>query len=78
MAYVYDHQDPGLSAEHFPGDGCPYNQLQRGNGEGPVQGQEKAVRQILLCLLLALAVSLSTELIFRTGLGAKLPKGTVF
>ena len=40
--------------------------------------RKKMVRQIAVCLLIALAISVSTELIFRTGLGAKLPTGTLF
>ena len=48
-------------------------------GMGKINFKEKkAVRQILVCVLIALAISVSTELIFRTGLGAKLPKGTLF
>lgn len=39
---------------------------------------KKAVRQVLTCLLIALAISVCTELIFRVGLGAKLPKGKLF
>ena len=40
--------------------------------------KKKMVRQIAVCILIALAISVSTELIFRTGLGAKLPTGTLF
>ena len=36
---------------------------------------KKVVWQIVKCLLIALAISLCTEAIFRYGLGAKLPKG---
>ncbi len=39
---------------------------------------KKAIRQVLTCLLIALAISVCTELIFRVGLGAKLPKGKLF
>lgn len=40
--------------------------------------KKKMIRQIAVCLLIALAISVCTELIFRTGLGAKLPKGKLF
>lgn len=43
-----------------------------------VHDKKKMIRQIVICLLIAFAISACTELIFRVGLGAKLPSGTLF
>lgn len=49
-----------------------------GMGKIDIKNKKKAIRQIIICLLIALAISGCTELIFRGGLGAKLPKGKLF
>ena len=78
MAYVMIIKTLGFQLSTFLAMAVLITSYSAGMGKVQFKDKKKAVRQILLCLLLALAVSLSTELIFRTGLGAKLPKGTIF